>query len=114
MTSIDAISVTDPTELGLDEAAWGTFVTRARAEVDAGLLPSCQFAFARDGRVISLTLGDAAPDSRYVIFSATKPVVAAAMWRLIGAGADRRLATASPSTSRSSVRTAKTSSPSSR
>ena len=87
MTSIDAISVTDPTELGLDEAAWGAFVTRARAEVDAGLLPSCQFAFARDGRVISLTLGDAAPDSRYVIFSATKPVVAAAVWRLIGSGA---------------------------
>jgi CubicO group peptidase (beta-lactamase class C family) len=87
VTSIDAISVTDPTELGLDEPAWGAFVTRARAEVDAGLLPSCQFAFARDGRVISLTLGDAAPDSRYVIFSATKPVVAAAMWRLIGSGA---------------------------
>jgi CubicO group peptidase (beta-lactamase class C family) len=87
VTSIDAISVTDPTELGLDEAAWAAFVTRARAEVDSGLLPSCQFAFARYGRVISLTLGDAAPDSRYVIFSATKPVVAAAMWRLIGSGA---------------------------
>ena len=32
------------------------------------------------------TFGAAAPESRYVIFSATKPVVAGAVWILIGEG----------------------------
>ena len=87
MTTFDATPAADVTELGIDEGAWAALVTRARAEVDAGLLPSCQFALAREGRVAaSVTLGDATPDSRYVIFSATKPVVASAVWRLIGSG----------------------------
>ena len=33
-----------------------------------------------------MTLGDAAPESRYVIFSSTKPVVAGAVWILMGEG----------------------------
>ena len=37
--------------------------------------------------MVWITLGDAAPESRYVIFSATKPVVASAMWILMGEGA---------------------------
>ena len=32
------------------------------------------------------TLGDAAPESRYVIFSSTKPVIASAIWMLMGEG----------------------------
>ncbi|MGH8977980.1 MAG: serine hydrolase domain-containing protein [Acidimicrobiia bacterium] len=87
MTRIEVSPVTDPTELGIDEAAWAALMTRARAEVDSGLLPSCQLALARDGRAVAITLGDAAPNSRYVIFSATKPVVASAVWKLIGSGA---------------------------
>jgi CubicO group peptidase (beta-lactamase class C family) len=87
VTSTETTRVDDPTELGIDEAVWAALVTRVRAEVDGGLLPSCQFALARDGRVVSLTLGAAAPDSRYVMFSSTKPVVASAVWVLIGAGA---------------------------
>lgn len=79
----------------LDEAAVASLVERARREVDEGRLPSCQMALARDGEVLfTTTLGDAAPDSRYVIFSATKPFVASAIWALMGEGeidVDRRV-----------------------
>ena len=71
-----------------DEAALTALIARAQREIDEGRLPSCQLAFARDGEVVvSVTLGDATPDSRYVIFSATKPVVASAVWMLMGEGA---------------------------
>ncbi|GIU86353.1 MAG: serine hydrolase [Acidimicrobiia bacterium] len=73
---------------GLDDAAVEALVGRARQEIDAGHLPSCQMALARGGEVLfSATLGDAAPDSRYVVFSATKPFVASAVWALLGEGA---------------------------
>jgi CubicO group peptidase (beta-lactamase class C family) len=88
MTTLDATPVRDPSELGIDEAALAALRARAQADVDNGIVPSCQFALARNGRIAaSVTLGAAAPDSRYVIFSATKPVVASAVWVLIGAGA---------------------------
>ena len=60
---------------------------RARKEVDAGLLPSCQWAVARDGEVIAGdTVGDATASSRYVIYSSTKAVVASAIWQLLAEG----------------------------
>ena len=63
-------------------------VARAQREIDEGHIPSCQLAFARDGELaVWVTLGDAAPESRYVIFSSTKPVVASAVWILMGEGA---------------------------
>jgi CubicO group peptidase (beta-lactamase class C family) len=61
--------------------------TRARREIDEGLLPSCQFALALDGEVIHHeAFGDATTDNRYVIFSSTKPIVASAVWLLIQSG----------------------------
>lgn len=69
----------------IDDGAVDALLTRARREVDEGLLPSCQLALAIDGQVIvDETLGDAASDSRYVIFSCTKALVAASIWLLIG------------------------------
>jgi CubicO group peptidase (beta-lactamase class C family) len=60
---------------------------RAQREIDEGLLPSCQFALALDGEVVvQETYGDAPDDARYVIFSATKPVVASTAWVLIQQG----------------------------
>jgi CubicO group peptidase (beta-lactamase class C family) len=60
---------------------------RARREVDAGLLPSCQVALAHDGEVVaSATFGDAHDDTRYCVFSTTKAFVAGVMWQLIGEG----------------------------
>ncbi len=62
--------------------------TRARREIESGLLPSCQYAVALDGEVIAgETLGDATDDSRYVIFSATKAVVVSTFWTFIQDGA---------------------------
>src|SRR5438067_4399361 len=54
---------------------------------DEGLTPTCQVVLARDGEVVlSEALGGATPDTRYVIFSATKGVVAGAVWLLMGEG----------------------------
>jgi len=90
MTSapFDRSPVADPESYGLDPEAFAALRARVRLDVDEGRLPSCQLAFARAGRVIAWEAFGAAPlDSRYVIFSATKAVVAGAMWILIGEGA---------------------------
>jgi CubicO group peptidase (beta-lactamase class C family) len=86
----------DPESLGIDASRLEELRTRVRREIDAGLLPSCQFALAKDGKLAAFeTVGDAGPDTRYVIFSATKAFVASACWLLIGEGSldiDRRVA----------------------
>ena len=78
----------------LDREAMDALVTRARREIDSGLLPSCQLAIAQHGEVVlDVTLGDATPDTRYVIFSCTKALIASAIWLLIG---DDRLDPSAP------------------
>jgi CubicO group peptidase (beta-lactamase class C family) len=58
---------------------------RVRREIDDGLLPSCQFAVAKDGELISQkTFGDATDDTRYCIFSSTKAFSVSAFWTLLG------------------------------
>lgn len=70
--------------LGLDPGRLDALITRAHREVDSGLLPSCQLALARNGKLAAFeTLGTAKPESRYVIFSMTKGVVAGAIWILV-------------------------------
>src|SRR5678816_3007242 len=62
-------------------------LVRARREIDSGLLPSCQLALARDGRLVAYeTLGAAEPESRYAMFSCAKAIVASAVWMLLGEG----------------------------
>ena len=59
----------------------------ARSDVESGWLPSCQLAVARDGELVAFeTFGAAGNDTRYCIFSCTKPIVASAVWLLIGDG----------------------------
>jgi CubicO group peptidase (beta-lactamase class C family) len=71
----------------LDTAKVDALIARARREVDEGFLPSSQVALAREGELIAFeTFGDATPDTRYAVFSATKAFVAGAMWALIGDG----------------------------
>ncbi len=61
---------------------------RARREVDDGLLPSAQIALGYQGEIVAEeTFGDATMDSRYCIFSATKPFVASVIWTLMAEGA---------------------------
>ena len=71
----------------IDHDAVRRLLDRARREVDDGLLPSAQIALALDGELIAFeTYGDATNDTRYVVYSATKAFVAAAVWALIGDG----------------------------
>lgn len=71
----------------IDHDAVRRLLERARREVDDGLLPSAQIALARDGELIVFeSYGDATDDTRYVVYSATKAFVAAAMWAMIGDG----------------------------
>jgi CubicO group peptidase (beta-lactamase class C family) len=83
----DTYDVHDPAALGLDPAAIEALVERAHREIDSGLLPSCQVAVAREGRLVLFeTIGDAEPGSRYVMFSCTKGFVAGAVWLLVSEG----------------------------
>jgi CubicO group peptidase (beta-lactamase class C family) len=81
------IAVEGPEALGIDPQKLETLRTRVGKEVAEDLLPSSQFALARDGKLAAFeAFGDADLDTRYVIFSATKALVASAAWQLIAAG----------------------------
>src|SRR4051812_18358552 len=72
---------------GINQAKLDELLTRARREIDNGVVPSCQLAVAKDGEVIaSEAFGDATIDTRYVIFSCTKAIVASAFWQLLADG----------------------------
>jgi CubicO group peptidase (beta-lactamase class C family) len=59
----------------------------AQQEVDGGLA-ACQVAVARSGEVVwTASFGAADDDTRFGVASATKPIVASAVWLLIGDGA---------------------------
>lgn len=77
----------DVNESGLDESKVDDLLERAAREIDSGLLPSCQVALAHNGTIVAeRTLGDASDSSRYVVFSCTKLITAAAAWLAIGDG----------------------------
>jgi CubicO group peptidase (beta-lactamase class C family) len=71
----------------LDRPAVEALLTRARRDVDDGLLPACQVALALDGEVlVHEAFGDADIDTRFTIFSATKPLIASLIWPLLADG----------------------------
>ena len=71
----------------LDRSAVDALLSRARRDVDDGLLPACQVALALDGEVVlHEAFGDADLGTRFTIYSATKPFVAALVWQLLGEG----------------------------
>jgi CubicO group peptidase (beta-lactamase class C family) len=73
--------------MGIDAEKVDKLRIRVQREIDAGLLPSCQFALAQEGELVVFeAYGRATLDSRYLIFSATKAVVASAVWLLIAEG----------------------------
>jgi CubicO group peptidase (beta-lactamase class C family) len=72
---------------------------RAREAVDSGAIPSCQIAVSYQGEVLLEETFGAPSDSRYVVFSVTKPLVAGAVWQLLTEGAlalDRTVASYVP------------------
>src|SRR4051812_33594217 len=85
---------------GINQAKLDELLTRARREIDNGVLPSCQLAVAKDGEIIaSEAYGDATIDTRYVMFSSTKAIVASAFWQLLADGSlktDQRVADVLP------------------
>jgi CubicO group peptidase (beta-lactamase class C family) len=94
---IDATLVaTKPEDLGIDAEKLEMVFARAKRDVDDGLLPSCQVAIARRGKLAGFrTFGSAVQggvnkpatdDTLYHIFSSTKAVVAAAVWLLFEDG----------------------------
>src|SRR5215831_8807837 len=83
-----------PREVGLDPAKVDDLFKRAQREVAAGLLPSCQIAIARNGKIGAMkTFGHAVQGSKdkpatdqtlYCVFSCTKAIVSSAIWILLG------------------------------
>jgi len=86
----------DPAEVGLDPAKVEAFLERAEREVKEGLLPSCQVALARNGKIgVARAFGEAVQggvkkpvtnDTLYVVFSCAKGIMSAATWLLIQDG----------------------------
>ena len=71
----------------LDRSAVDALLARANRDIESGLLPSCQLAIALDGEVlVHEGFGEAGLDTRYTIFSATKPFIASMVWQLLGEG----------------------------
>jgi len=85
-----------PREVGLDPAKVEELFKRAEREINEGLLPSCQIAIARNGKIGAMkSFGRAiqggaekpvSNDTLYCVFSCTKAIVSSAMWILIGEG----------------------------
>jgi CubicO group peptidase (beta-lactamase class C family) len=73
----------------LDPAALGDLIARVEHEIETGRLPNAQLAIARDGEVVARhSFGDATDDTRFVAFSTTKALVAAAVWTFLGPADD--------------------------
>lgn len=60
---------------------------RARRDVERGRIPTCQVAVASGGELqVFEALGSASTATRFPAYSATKPIVAAAVWQLLDDG----------------------------
>jgi CubicO group peptidase (beta-lactamase class C family) len=77
--------VDPPEEHGCDPEGVTELLGLAERQVSEGPLPSCQVAVARHGRLIAFaSFGPATDATRYLIYSASKPITASALWLLIG------------------------------
>lgn len=84
---LDDSCMADSDSLGLDARSVEALLTRARREVDEGLLPGVQVALARHGRIgVLASFGEARDDSLICLFSATKAITSAAAWLLLQEG----------------------------
>src|SRR5215467_9668547 len=85
---VDAkLKAQSPEAVGLDSAKVEELFARVAKEVDEGLLPACQVAIARKGRVGAFaTFGAANDRSLFNVFSCTKAITSAAGWLVIQEG----------------------------
>jgi CubicO group peptidase (beta-lactamase class C family) len=72
----------------IDDSKVERLLARVRREVDEGLSPAVAVAIGFEGEiVVEAAFGDADVDSRFIGYSSTKALVAAAIWRLLDSGA---------------------------
>jgi len=94
------MDLVSPADVGVDASRLDLFLSRVRLEVDEGALPSAQVAMARHGRLVAFdTYGDATNESRFIMQSVGRNVVAATVWKLLGDGVlrvDERVADVIP------------------
>src|SRR5262245_53252179 len=85
---IDSFFLADsPESVGIDGDKLDELLKRAAKEVDEGLLPACQIAIARNGKIAALaSFGTATDDSLFNVFSSTKAITSAAGWLLMQDG----------------------------
>jgi CubicO group peptidase (beta-lactamase class C family) len=86
----------NPREVGLDPVKVDALFQRAEREIAEGLLPSCQIAIARNGKIGAMkSFGHAIQggsdqpatnETLYCVFSCTKAIIAASIWILMGEG----------------------------
>jgi CubicO group peptidase (beta-lactamase class C family) len=70
----------------IDDAKVRRLLERVQREVDEGLLPAVQVAIGYEGEIVVDETYGAPASGRFVVFSATKAFVAAAVWRLLDQG----------------------------
>ena len=81
----DAPEVAGAEQLGIDPARLAILLDRVGLEVESGRWPSAQLAVARQGRLAAFrSWGASWP--RYLVQSVGRPLVASALWRLMGQG----------------------------
>ena len=96
MVSASVVTAAKPEDVGIDSEKLEMVFARAKRDVDQGILPSCQVAVARQGKLAGMrTFGSAVQggaekpatdETLYHFFSSTKAVVAAAVWLLFEDG----------------------------
>jgi CubicO group peptidase (beta-lactamase class C family) len=80
-------ALVSPESVGVHPERLRLLIERVRCDVEDGPLPSAQLAIAKDGRLLAdVCFGDVGPETRYVLHSAGRPVLASVMWRLLGDG----------------------------
>jgi CubicO group peptidase (beta-lactamase class C family) len=82
-----------PEEVGIDSEKLERLFARAKRDVDEGVLPGCQVAVARNGRVagmrnfgVAVQGGVEKPisdETLFAIFSCTKATVAVSIWQML-------------------------------
>lgn len=90
------VAAAKPEDIGIDSGKLEAVFARAKRDVDQGILPSCQVAVARQGKLAGMrTYGSAVQggvekpatdETLYHFFSSTKAIVAAAVWLLFEDG----------------------------
>ncbi|MEM6708626.1 MAG: serine hydrolase domain-containing protein [Pseudomonadota bacterium] len=77
----------EPESLAVDRARLSSLIARAGREVAEGLLPAAQLALASRGELVCLiSYGACTGESLFSVFSATKALTSALVWRELGRG----------------------------